>query len=242
MRVALVETDTVWEDPGANRRRMARLSLDADVAVFPELSFSGFTMNPLPDPEAEPFLISLARDKNMSLVAGYIGDGPTNVAAAVCPDEGIVARYRKMHPFSHAGEHKAYRPGDDLPLFDLHGFSAAMLICYDLRFPEAFREAALRGANLFFVPANWPAARATHWRALLVARAIENQAFVIGVNRIGSDPDVEYAGGSLVVDPAGEILHEGSGVDSIAPESATTLRREFPALDDVRRDRYGWIR
>ena len=75
-----------------------------------------------------------------------------------------------------------------------------------------------------------------------MARAIENQAFVVGVNRIGSDPNVEYAGGSLVVDPAGEILHEGSGVVSIAPESATTLRREFPALDDVRRDRYGWIR
>ena len=94
--------------------------------------------------------------------------------------------------------------GEDLPVFDLLGMRTAMFVCYDLRFPEAFRDAALRGAELFVVPANWPARRAEHWRTLLRARAIENQAWVVGVNRVGRDPNEAYAGSSLAVGPAAQ--------------------------------------
>jgi predicted amidohydrolase len=234
----MVETDTVWEDPAANRARLARSLPPCDVAVFPELAFSGFTMRPAVDGEAEPFLRRLARERATALVAGFVGPGPANVALAVASGGETLARYEKLHPFSFAGEHLHYRRGDALPLFDLCGARAAMLICYDLRFPEAFREAALRGAELFLVVANWPEKRVDHWRTLLKARAIENQAFVVGVNRVGEDPNERYVSSSMAFDPLGGLLAEGNAVATIDAESARALRKRFPALSDVRTDRY----
>lgn len=238
MRVAVVETDTAWEDPAANRRAMEVSLPETDVAVFPELAFSGFTMAPRVDTEAEPFLRRLAESRRIGVVAGYVGEGPTNVAVAIDATGEVLARYAKLHPFSYAGEHLHYRRGDLLPVFPWHGFRAAMLICYDLRFPEAFRDAALRGANLFFVIANWPERRVLHWKTLLQARAIENQAFVVGVNRVGRDPNEVYVSSSMVVGPLGEVLLEGSGVVPIEVDPALKLRERFPALNDVRTDRY----
>ena len=241
VRVALVEADTAWEDPAANRGRLRDHLPAADVAVLPELAFSGFTMDPRPDPLAEPFLIDLARERGQALVAGYVGEGPRNVAVAVDAAGAVLARYAKLHPFTYAKEHHHYRPGDDLPVFGLGGAQAAMLICYDLRFPEAFREAALRGAEIFFVIANWPARRVEHWRTLLRARAIENQAFVVGVNRVGTDPRESYVSSSLVAGPQGDVIHEGAGVVDVDPNVVREWRREFPALDDVRTDRYPFL-
>ncbi|MGH7162575.1 MAG: nitrilase-related carbon-nitrogen hydrolase, partial [Planctomycetota bacterium] len=238
MLAALVETDTVWEDPEANRARVRSSLPRADVALFPELAFSGFTMEPAPDPAAEPFLRELARENSIALVAGYVGEGPTNVAVALDARGEVLARYAKLHPFTFAGEEERYRRGDALPLFDLLGFRAAMLICYDLRFPEAFREAALKGADLFLVIANWPEKRIAHWTTLLQARAIENQAYVLGVNRVGSDPNESYPGRSLAVDPLGAVLMEGQGVVELDPERPKWLRSKFPALRDTRTDRY----
>jgi len=112
-------------------------------------------------------------------------------------------------------------------------------ICYDLRFPELFRMGVLQGAQLIALGANWPDARHTHWRALLIARAIENQAFVLGVNRTGTDPHLSYAGGTIAIDPRGTILGElghGEGVLSIDidPKVVTDWRATFPALRDIR--------
>ena len=241
MIVGVVETDTVWQDERANRERIAGSVPECDLAVFPKFSFSGFTLEPRGDGAAEGFLEELSRRTGTHLVAGYVGEGPANVATAVSPT-GVQARYEKLHPFTFTGEDRAYKRGDALPVFELLGFSAAMFICYDLRFPEVFREAALQGADLFVVIANWPEQRAAHWHTLLKARAIENQAFVVGVNRVGEDPNLRYAGGSLVVAPSGDILLEGPGAVSIRPEAAAELRKRFPVLDDVRRDRYGWTR
>lgn len=240
MRVALVETDIVWEDPAANRARLPGLLPAADVAVLPELAFSGFTMSPQPDPAAEPFLADLARQRGQAIIAGYVGEGRLNAAVAVDAGGKILARFAKLHPLSYAGEHRHYRRGDDLPVFDLGGARAAMLICYDLRFPEAFREAALKGAEVFFVIANWPARRVKHWLTLLRARAIENQAFVVGVNRVGEDPRESYVSSSLAAGPHGDILHEGPGVVDLDLSVVRQWRREFPALEDVRTDRYSF--
>jgi len=241
VRVALVETDTVWEDPAANRARLRQLLPAADVAVLPEFAFTGFTLAPRPDPDAEPFLADLARERGQALVAGYIGEGPRNVAVAVDAAGAVLARYAKLHPFTYADEHRHYRSGDDVPVFELGGVRAAMLICYDLRFPEVFRDAALRGAELFFVIANWPTQRVEHWRTLLRARAIENQAFVVGVNRVGTDPRFRYVSSSLVAGPQGDVVHEGPGVVDVDPEVVREWRREFPALNDVRTDRYPFL-
>jgi predicted amidohydrolase len=241
VRVALIETDTVWEDPAANRARLREILPDADVAVLPELAFTGFTMDPQPDPDAEPYLIDLARERGQAILAGYVGAGRLNAAVAIDPAGAVLARYAKLHPLSYADEHRHYRRGDDLPVFVLGGARAAMLICYDLRFPEAFREAALKGAEIFFVIANWPARRVKHWFTLLRARAIENQAFVVGVNRVGADPRESYVSSSLVAGPHGDVLHEGPGVVELDLSVVREWRREFPALDDVRTDRYPFL-
>ncbi len=238
VKVALVETDTAWEDEKANRKLVEDALPPSDLAVFPELAFSGFTMNPRVDARAEPFLRELAARTGTCIAAGYVAKGPVNMAAMAAPDGTILARYSKMHPFRFAGEHQHYTRGDDLPVVPLRGFQIAILICYDLRFPEAFREAALRGADLFLVLANWPEERIAHWSALLRARAIENQAYVVGVNRVGKDPSHSYPGRSLAVDPLGEILLEGAGIVDLDPLNPTRLRNRFPALKDVRTDRY----
>jgi predicted amidohydrolase len=241
VRIALIETDIVWEDPAANRARYRELLPAADVAVLPEVAFTGFTMDPQPDPDAEPFLAELARERGQAIVAGYVGEERRNMAIAVDPAGAVLARYAKLHPITYADEHLHYKRGDDLPVFELGGVRAAMLICYDLRFPEAFREAALRGAEIFFVIANWPWRRVKHWRTLLRARAIENQAFVVGVNRIGADPRETYVSSSAVAGPHGDVLHEGPGVVDVDPEVVREWRAEFPALRDVRTDRYPFL-
>jgi predicted amidohydrolase len=118
------------------------------------------------------------------------------------------------------------------------------LICYDLRFPELWRVAALAGAEVFTIGASWPEVRQAHWRALLIARAIENQAYVVGVNRVGRDPSHGYAGGSLIVAPDGEILAEGGRAPTVLVAdldlaSLRAWRAEFPALRDVRPELIG---
>lgn len=240
MRVALVEADTVWEDPAANRARLRELLPAADVAILPEFAFTGFTMAPWPDPDAETFLVDLARERGQAIVAGYIGEGPRNVAVAVDAAGAVLARYAKLHPFTYADEHLHYRPGDDVPVFELGGVRAAMLICYDLRFPEVFREAALRGAELFFVIANWPTPRVEQWRTLLRARAIENQAFVLAPAQCGRhSSDRASHGRSLIVDPWGRILAEAGDEPAIViadcdPDELTRVRASLPALSHRR--------
>jgi predicted amidohydrolase len=243
MRVAMVETDTVWHDSGANQARLESVRTDAELIVFPEMAFSGFSMDAPTDEGAEEFLAGLARRNGQAIVAGYVGGANeegkrTNLAAAFGPDGVRLARYAKLHPFSYAGEDGHYAPGSDLALFDLGGLRIALTICYDLRFPELFREAVLAGAEAFLVIANWPARRADHWRALLRARAIENLAFVVGVNRVGRDPNVEYESSSMAFGPRGELLAEGNTVAELDPGSVRAWRREFPALEDIRTDRY----
>ena len=245
MRAALLEIDTVWMDEAANRKHVAAalpaLS-GADLALAPEMAFSGFSMDAQPDAEAVPFLVRLARQHSTALVAGYVGGEPEareNRAVAVTSGGDVAAEYVKVHPFSPAGEDRAMAAGNEIPVFGFAGMRAALAICYDLRFPELFRAAAWRGAELFLVIANWPVARVDHWRTLLQARAIENQAFVFGVNRIGQDPNVAYTSSSLAVGPRGEILHEGAGTFEFDPDEARRWRAEFPALRDSRPDLFG---
>lgn len=128
--------------------------------------------------------------------------------------------------------------GAQLATFDWAGFTVAPFICYDLRFPEVFREATQRGADLFLVPALWPARRQQHWLTLLQARAIENQAYVVGVNRIGREPDHLYAGRSVIVDPHGVIIADAGECEHVLnaridPAVVADWRRDFPALRDA---------
>jgi predicted amidohydrolase len=205
---------------------------------------------------AEVFLAELARHYGCHVLGGVVNvtaDGlGRNEAVLFGPAGQEIMRYAKMHPFSYAGEKQYFSPGNSPVVADLACCEPGRqgparlsgFICYDLRFPEVFRSAAMAGAEVLAVIANWPASRCEHWRALLVARAIENQAWVVGVNRAGSDPDVSYFGGSAVVDPRGRVVAEATDGEMVLPAeldmaALRQYRREFPALDDARP---GWVR
>jgi len=251
MNAHLVQLDIAWEDPGVNRERIEALLEGAeirpgDLVVLPEMTFTGFSLDvarTVSDAAAgEGFLRDLARRRSCTVVGGLVapvGGRATNQALALGPDGTLLARYSKLQPFSLGGEATAHVAGEEIVDFAWAGLRVAPFICYDLRFPEHFRCAAAHGAEMFIVIANWPARRIDHWTTLLQARAIENQATVVGVNRCGTDPNFPYNGRSVVVSPHGHVVNDAGeveGVVSVAidPEEIRQWRRDFPALTDIR--------
>ena len=226
------------------------------LVILPEMFATGFSMDVEKTggreaAETEGFLRELASRYDCTVAAGVVsgvagdvvggaGGRFFNEALVVSASGEELARYRKMHLFTPAGEDEHYCPGDAPVVFDCAGFRAAPFICYDLRFPEVFRRAAGRHADLFLVIANWPAERLDHWETLLRARAIENQAYVVGVNRTGRDPRNDYPGRSMIVAPGGEVLAQAGPEECVLsvdldPAVVERARREFPALRDMRR-------
>lgn len=255
MIIACVQYDIAWEDPYANygivRSLLGASSLPpGSLAILPEMFSTGFSMNVAtiddgPTQETQQVLADFACRMGIHLIGGVVTRGPDgrgrNEAVVCDPSGAIVARYQKMQPFRLGGESDHYTAGNDVVLFPWDRLTVCPLICYDLRFPEIFRSAVRRGANLFVVIANWPQTRISHWVALLQARAIENQAYVAGVNRIGKDPNHSYSGRSLIIDPRGEILADaGAGLGVISADvdfdALSAYRRELPFLEDIRHD------
>jgi len=252
MKVHLVQLNIAWEDPKRNYARVRELLAETTIEprsliVLPELFASGFSMNVDRIGESEPrpterFLSDLAKEYQAFAIGGVAarsGKRVTNEAVVFNFSGKLLARYAKLHPFSPGGESVAYARGDDVVLFDCGEFRAAPFICYDLRFPEIFRRATRRGATLFIVIANWPAGRIEHWVTLLRARAIENQAYVIGSNRCGNDPDLAYPGRSIVVDPLGAIVAEAGDCEQVLSAEidlsrVADFRTKLPFLADIR--------
>ncbi len=257
MKIFGVQLDMQWEDKAANFARVRELVTRAApppgaLVALPEMFATGFSMNAQAiaenhGGETEQFLAALALEHQIFVIAGIVapsGDGRGRNEAVVFspdgnPESRPLARYCKIHPFSFGGEDRHYAAGEGIALFAWQGFRVAPFICYDLRFPEIFRAAAKRDANLFVVIANWPQVREAHWLALLRARAIENQAYVLGVNRCGSDPKLHYAGRSQIIDPRGELLADAGNDESVISaeldlNDLETYRREFSALADMR--------
>jgi len=254
LEVALLQLDIAWENVAENHRRAAHLlegaaTAGARLAVLPEMFSTGFSMDAgrlaqAPGGESETFLQTQARQLDLWIIASIPEAGtprPRNMALVVSPS-GTAARYAKIHPFSYGGEHKHYEGGDHVVTVAIDGLRVTPLVCYDLRFPEPFRVAAAE-TDLFVVVANWPELRRQHWRTLLRARAIENQAYVVGVNRVGDGDKLHYTGDSAAVTPLGETLVEGGDHEtvlsaSIDPEAVKKLRARFPALEDRRPEAY----
>ena len=253
MNVAAVQFDIAWENKAANFSRVRSLLASAPPApgsliVLPEMFSTSFSMNLAVTRQSgvredETFLATLAREHRAFVVGGVVsrGDGAMgrNESVAFSPKGELLARYVKIHPFSLGGELQGHEAGRQVVMFECAGFNAAPFVCYDLRFPEIFRAAALRGANLFIVIALWPVKRQHHWLTLLQARAIENQAYVIGVNRIGVEPQFTYAGRSVVVDPHGVIIADAGEQERVLSATielgtVASWRRDFPALRDAR--------
>lgn len=252
MHVIALQTDIAWEDPEANFERVNELlglaqTRPGDLVVLPEMFAWGFSMNTdeVTEPDEGPsatFLAETARRLGVTMVGGVPlrhTPRPRNAVLVYSP-EGRLARYDKRRPFTFGEEGRHYDPGDRFVWFAWKGFRVAPLICYDLRFPELFRELALaRGVDMFLVPANWPAPRVEHWRALLKARAIENQAVVVGVNRCGQDPSHPYPGASMLIDEQGRVVAEAGSEPAYLKASfdgaeLRAYRERFPALLDGR--------
>jgi predicted amidohydrolase len=168
-------------------------------------------------------------------------DGYRNLSLWFAPDGTERAAYGKIHPFSYGGEDRLFEAGREIVTVDVAGWVVQPTICYDLRFPELYRAGSGRGTHLILVQANWPEARQAHWRALLQARAIENQAFVAGVNCTGKQDGLGFAGGSAVFSPKGEQLAQAGSEEcalraKIDLDECKQWRKHFPAL----RDRQPW--
>lgn len=252
MKVAAVQMDLAWEDRGANFAQARQWSEKAaaegaDLIVLPEMFATGFSMNPAvtaeaPDGPTPRFLQALARDLGRTVVGGYVRqaarDKGINTALAVGPDGRILAAYGKTHLISILGEDAAHEAGAGPVSFDVGPARCACFICYDLRFPELFRLVA-DDHHLVLVMASWPDARQRHWDILLQARAIENQLYVTGVNRVGRGGGLDFAGGSAIVDPLGRILAHGGDqaglvIADVEPSLVAEVRRNLPFLQDRR--------
>ncbi|MEM8873183.1 MAG: nitrilase-related carbon-nitrogen hydrolase [Planctomycetota bacterium] len=234
MRIALVQPDTIWHDKPANYANLRRLTTDVpagSVIVMPEMCEVGFTMRKSVSTEGDSatFVRELAAERNCTVIAGVVADGRNQCVIANA--DGEIVRYAKRKPFVLVDEAKHYPAGTEAVVAEIDGVKFAPSICYDLRHPQVYREPALLGAQVLINVANWPATRVHHWLTLLTARAIENQAWVIGCNRCGKDPYVEYPGRSIIVNPLGEIV-----ADAGADETVVLHDIDITEVDQARND------
>jgi omega-amidase len=255
LRVALGEYDTGWHDPACSLARAERVveraaAAGAHLVALPEMCTTGFTMDSAA--QAEPAdgrsaraLARLAQRNAVHLLAGVatraVEEGEEaffNSALLFGPDGAPAPEYRKQKLFAFAEEHRFYRPGGAPVVHRIGAVRFAPLICFDLRFPELFRAVAPEVDAVVLI-ANWPESRRSHWDVLVRARAIENQCYVVAVNRIGEGGGLEYRGGSVAYDPWGERVDEagegeGPRIASIDPEEVTRIRSRFPFAEDRR--------
>lgn len=269
MNIVALQWSAIWQDTTANlallnqsiERLMNKNQTAAqnkpDVIVLPEIFHGGFSMQPSYfaesiEGEVSQTLINLAQQYQCTIVAGVAqktvrsncqGKQVTyyNTALAFDKTGQNIGRYIKQKLFSFAQEQLVYEPGYKPQIIHINNEPFALFICYDLRFPELFRQVA-KNVKGIIVMANWPAERQMHWETLLKARAIENQCFIIGVNRIGQDGNgLNYLGGSMVISPLGEEIAYANETDesllaSIDIKQTNQIRQQFPFLDDMSDD------
>jgi predicted amidohydrolase len=254
MKVSGIQHDIVWEQPDANFAHLAPMIANAAgsgsrLVVLTEMFSTGFSMatDRIAEPDNGPstqFLRKQARVHGV-WVCGSVPvrhadpgqDRATNRLVLAGPS-GTLDYYDKIHPFTYSREHEHYAAGSSFLTVDVEGLRVSFFVCYDLRFADEFWALAPT-TDCYVVVANWPASRRTHWRALLTARAIENQAYVVGVNRVGEASRLSYAGDSMVVDPLGEPLATAAHTETtlsalIDAATVAKVRAEFPFLPDRR--------
>ncbi|MCC9600934.1 hypothetical protein LOC67_10180 [Stieleria sp. JC731] len=252
MKIVAIQLDMVWEDRPANHQRVKELMSSAEIdagslVILPEMFETGFSMNPdhtqqSEQREGESLLRQLAAEYDVAMMGGvvnrYAATDAANECVAFAPDGTELVRYRKMRPFSLSGEGRHYPAGQSHRVFQWQGVKIAPFICYDLRFPEIFRDAIRDGAELITLIACWPGKRSEHWVRLLQARAIENLACVVGVNRCGEEPQLQFDGRSSAFDYMGSCLFEADDQAQVLKteldiEGLRRWRDKFPALRDM---------
>jgi omega-amidase len=253
LKYALVQANQIWEDKQKNYENYTSLLKEVkyvDLILLPEMFNTGFSMNAPElaeeiDGDAINWLKETSRNKNCAIYTSVIvkeGNHFFNRACFIQPD-GTTSFYDKRKTFGLAGEDKIYNAGDKEEIVEYGGWKFNLQICYDLRFPEIVRNRILSNGvaayDVILYVANWPKRRSAHWKALLQARAIENQCFTLGLNRVGTDgTGLEYSGDSMCVDPLGEITAAIPGeqmvlVGIMKLEVLREVREKLPFLKDI---------
>lgn len=245
MKISIIQQDIVWADVKENIRK-AETAIDrrpgADLYVLPEMFSTGFCTEPEGIAEEEGETLRWMKAKAAQTDAAIAGslavkeDGRYYNRFYFVKPDGAVTYYDKKHLFTYGGEHERFTAGTERVVVEFRGVRILLEVCYDLRFPIWSRN---RGDyDMILYVASWPRIRVNAWKSLLVARAIENQCYVAGVNRVGTDPSNEYCGGSMVIDPYGKIIAscedgvEMSAEAEIDMEMLEAFRAKFPVLND----------
>lgn len=255
MRVGLTQMDIVWENKEKNMERAEKLMGQAvkqgvELLVFPEMTLTGFTMNTALAGEEMLFSPTLQFFKessfkyHMAMAFGFVEDfGGEYYNKLMIVSEGrILYDYDKIHPFRYGEEGAHYIGGNEVKTVELNGLTVSGFVCYDLRFPEIF-QAVSDKTDMILVIANWPGERVVHWETLLRARAIENQCYVVGVNRIGKGNGLEYMESSMAFDPFGERITKAHSkaelmVVDVDAGKVTQIRKQFPFREDRKTELY----
>jgi omega-amidase len=260
MKIACIQVDVQFGKPGENYEHIEKSIKEAvtlhrpDTVLLPELWDTGYDLTRLDEisdrngEKAQKCLSSLAKEYAINIIGGSVAFNENgsvyNTMLAFNRKGHHIGTYSKAHLITLMDEEKYLSPGDKNGLFTIDGVLSAAAICYDIRFPEWIRKPFLKGAKVLFVPAQWPIQRQSHWRALLIARAIENQCYVVACNRIGSDPNNTFAGQSMIIDPWGDIVSEASAHEEeiltaeLTPSLVDEVREKVPVLKDRREDIY----
>ncbi len=246
--------DVVFGNPAKNLEKVHQFvelaaKQGSDILVLPELWSTGYDLE-----QASQYATSidkgifaetavLARNYHIQIVGSCLStlteDKFGNTAVFIDNDGKILADYSKVHLFQLMDEHHFLTAGETLSIVETHWGQAGLAICYDLRFPELFRQYALAGCVLTFLPAEWPHPRLEHWQTLLRARAIENQMFMVACNRVGNDKKSHFCGHSCLIDPWGKVLVEAGEEEGIFSAeidlaSVTAVRQTIPIFQDRR--------
>lgn len=253
MRIAICQTHIIYEDKTLNYERAEAFikraaSEKCDIALFPEMSFTGFSMNTAltgeKDRESARLMRNLAAKYSIAIGFGWTelkAKGAENKYTVLNSVGNVISEYTKIHPFSYSDEDKYFLKGKNISLFEYKDFKISSFICYDLRFPELFQAVSDR-ADLIIVPANWPETRAEHWKTLLKARAIENMCYIIGINCVGDIDGIPYSGNSSAYNPSGDCLGEINGKEDILvidiENDVEEYRKTFPVKNDRQTDLY----
>lgn len=246
MKVSVIQQDILWADVDENIRRADAAIASApaaDLYVLPEMFSTGFCTDPEGiAEETEGKSLRWMRDKAAELDAAVAG------SVAVCENgryynrfylvkpDGSFSSYDKKHLFTFGGEHERFTAGTERVVVEFRGVRILLEVCYDLRFPIWSRNHG--DYDMILYVASWPSVRVGAWKSLLVARAIENQCYVAGVNRVGTDPTNEYSGGSMIIDPYGRVVAscedgaEMSACAEIDMDMLEAFRKKFPVLND----------
>ena len=247
MKTALIQSEIVWADPEANRRRFDAVLAglpEVDLVVLPEMFTTGFATSPEGVAEEAPsatleWMKEKARQMDCA-VAGSVAlheDGKFFNRFWFVKPSGETVAYDKHHLFTYSGEHLRFTRGEERVVTEWRGFCFLLNVCYDLRFPVWSRNRKDYDAAIYV--ASWPSVRQFPWDTLLRARAIENQCFVLGVNRVGTDPSCTYGGGTAAIDPYGATLAacdpgtEGVVLADLDMSALEAFRAKFPVLDDA---------